>query len=341
MSTIRDVARLANVSIATVSRVLNEDTQFQTSPETRQKVQDAAYQLKYTLEKKNKQPRMNHKARSLNVGCILNPSPIKYVDSYYMCLLSSFEAELGRLGGTLVFTKTVKELEMHRSELKTILKNVGSIILMEDLKKDMLEFFLGNVPYILGVDVEHPLLDTITHDRMEANIIAMDYLVSRGHRRIGYICGRESSSTTLENQRYWGYRLALLRHKIEYNPELVWDCHWSIELCRSQVKVMMRSPTPPTAILAVSDTIAIAAISACGELGLHIPEDVSIMGISDNEESKYSNPPLTTVRIPQDTMGVLAARMVEHPELEYHRKILVPLTLVERGSVKKLTPVTE
>lgn len=340
MSTIRDVARLAEVSIATVSRVLNSDVQFQTSSETRQKVLEAAYQLKYTANKKGKLLRDSHKVSTLSVGCILNPYPIKYVDSYYMCLLSNFETELARLGGTVVFTKTVKELEMHRLELKSMLKNVGSVILMEYLDDNVLNYFQDAIPYILGVDIEDPRLDVITYDRMEANYMATQYLIQNGHTRIGYLSGREVAATgnfeIFGNKRFWGYRNALLSYKIQYDPSIVRDCEWNVELCRNLVQEMMRCENPPTAILAASDTIAIAAISACGEMGLHIPEDVSVMGISDNKESKYSNPPLTTVRIPQDLMGTLAARMIQCPETEHKRKVHVPLSLIERNSVRKI-----
>lgn len=351
MSNIRQVACLAKVSIATVSRVMNEDTQFQVSLETKHKVLEAAKQLSYSLEKKQKSVQDNNKSKTLNAGVILNRSKVKYVDSFYMRILASFEEELNLLGGRLVFTKTVQELNLTKAELKAITKNLDGLILMECLPHDVLEYLQTLVPTIISIDVEHPELESISYDRMEAATMAMNYLMEKGHRRIAFIGGEEhpqnynkekqKGNYLFDSKRFWGYHYSLIKNKIEYDPSLVCNCNWNINLCRTQVQQIMSAPNPPTAILAASDTIAIAAICACGEMNLNIPQDVSIMGISDNEESKYSNPPLTTVRIPQDTMGLLAARTLVHPISGIPKTVLLPLTLIERKSVDGIVNIVD
>lgn len=353
MSTIRDVAKLAGVSIATVSRVLNHDEKFQTSSTTKQKVWGAAQALDYSSEK-TKHPSAGSppsvlSGKHLRVGCVLNRSPLKYIDSFYMSLLSNFENELNRLGGILLFTKTPMELELQRDEMASLYKNIGSIVMMEYLSSEMMAEISSQVPYVLGLDIESPDIDTITYDRVEATMIATEHLLQMGHRRIAYIGGNErqwnlsqSDYTGLwSNKRFWGYRYSLLYHQLPFDPDLVKNCHWDSEYCSRQIKELLALPQPPTAILCASDTLAITAISVCGELGYSVPLDISIIGINDNDGAKYSNPPLTTVRIPQDTLGVLAARILAFPQDGYPHKQLVPLTLVERKSVHDISSMAE
>lgn len=342
MTTIREVAALAKVSVATVSRVMNSDIQFKVSAETRKRVMEAAAELDYSLEQRRRAG--GGRERSLKVGCVVNRYPAKYVDSFYLCLISGFETELSRLGCTLSFSKTVKEMEMGKIELKALLKNLDAIVVMEYLSVDTMACIMENVPTVLGVELEYPGMTTIAHDRMEASMMAMEHLISNGHKRIAYLGGQEYYLTPpqdpivdlAKSKRFWGYRYSLLCHDLDYDAGLVKDCGWTIDRCRAQVREIMSGENPPTAILAASDTMAIAAISACGELGLKIPQNISIIGISDNEESTYSNPPLTTVRIPQDALGLLAARMIKHPIGGEPSKTIVPLTLIVRGSVCRI-----
>ena len=124
-----------------------------------------------------------------------------------------------------------------------------------------------------------------------------EHLIARGHRRIGYIGGSGESGEIRRSKRYQGFAATLHVHSLEVNPAWVMDCRWDEPLCIDQVKTIAAMKDRPTAIFAASDLMAMAALSGLYGVKVRVPEEMAVIGLSDIELSKYSNPPLSTYHI--------------------------------------------
>lgn len=353
MANIRDVAKHAQVSITTVSRVLKDDGAYSISNETRQKVINAIDYLNYKPKQWSKCSGKEKPTR-IRVGCILNAKS-RLTDNFYMSILAHFEEELREEGGELVFIKSVEEITSNKITLRNQLKLVNRMLIMECLEDDILQEIKTNVEYIIGVDIDDYRIDRIGYDRFKASVIATQHLINCGHRCIAFIGGselgfstdetmnnlQEAKKTPIVDWRYMGYYHTLSMNGITYLPELVKNSNWDRDKCEENVSELLSLQKPPTAIIGASDYMAISAISKCCKLGFYVPNDISIIGISDIEEARYSNPPLTTVNVSTIDIGVTSARLLssEMVKTGIPKTINVPLKLIKRDSVKVVKPI--
>ena len=211
MSTIRDVAKLANVSTATVSRVLNNDTKYKITEETRNRVLDAIAALDYSLPAhppKHKQegplPQPQFK-----VGVVLSVTKKKYNDPYFMTILSGIEKFLQKKGSVISFIKTGAELNDRSSLASLFQEPVHGMILMETLNKDLFDYVRSHVPYIVGVDTMSQDIDNVGYDHYQAALMATQHLIAQGHTKIGFIGGIDDPHNFLTSRRYQGYYIAM------------------------------------------------------------------------------------------------------------------------------------
>lgn len=349
MASIRDVAACAGVSIATVSRVIHQDPHNKISSKTREQVLEAMRKLHYEPRSAGRKPRAAGQER-FRAGCILNSMLPKFSDRFYTAILTSFEAEFNRLGGDLSFIKTVREIENCGGRLGALLEDIDYVLTMEYIGDDLLREIRANVKSVVGVDISDWRIAHVGYNRIHAAALAAEYLIARGHRRIAYIGGEECAlaqnvlHARIDDERFVGFCHQMSYRGLPVDDALVGNCKWDRRRCEALTREMLALQNPPTAILAASDNMAIAAISACGKMGLAVPDDISVMGISDIEEAQFSNPPLTTVRVPTAEIGVEAARLFVREALTAQemdpstgpRLICLPTCLVERGSVRRL-----
>ncbi len=136
--------------------------------------------------------------------------------------------------------------------------------------------------------------------------IATEYLLNAGHRRIGYINGEPWQDASKD--RLKGYRTALATADLPFAPELVRDGDWSSGLGFEQTLSLMREPNPPTAIFCANDLTALGAIEAIKQLGLRVPEDVSVLGYDDQEIARHTHPAAVHRRAAELRTGPLGGR---------------------------------
>lgn len=341
MSTIREVATLAGVSPATVSRVINHDTHYKMTDETRERVWKAIAELNYKppftpSEQINSIRRVSTANLSQhNFGCVLNVRGGKYNDPYYMTILSGFEKELHSKGCEVAFIRTNEELLNEELLCSCFNDSLDGVLLMNTLYDRTYNFILGRTNNIVGLDTEHTSIDNVAYDHYEVADIAVRHLVSCGYKRIGFIGGDERY--LLSSKRFKGYYSSLHAYGLEFNPDWVICSDWNDELCETRLTHAYANGLLPDAYFAASDLMAMAALRCFYNLGIRVPDDIGIIGLTNIEMSRFSNPPLTTISLPAFDMGRAAADvLINHlnGDRGEPRNITLRSSLIIRSSTK-------
>ncbi len=337
MSSIRDVAKQAGVSPATVSRILNNNQVYKTSPETRERVLKAVTALDYkplVHRVRNASPAAG--SQGMRAGCLLASTRGKYSDPFYLDILDGFEKEFERLGGSVPFVRTEQDLDKPEIFRSLLDLRLDGLIMMRPLSDALFTQLRRAIPHIVGIDTGHMPIDNIEYDHLRVSRMAVEYLYAKGYRRIGYI-GAGVGPVPLERcRRYRSYRETMTDLGLEIRPEWVLDCHWDDKRCMELVEKTCRTVGLPEAFYAASDLMAMAALREFYQLGLRVPKDVAIIGMSNIEMSQYANPPLTTIDVPTGEIGIAAARALAgriRGDNTLPKRILLPSTLIERDTV--------
>lgn len=338
MSSIREVAKLANVSIATVSRVLNNDTTYKMTEETKKRVLDAIEQLNYNFAaKQRKKPtkKPNPSALHPKIGCILRVTRKGYNDPYYMSVLAGVEKHLHENSIDLTFMKTASSLHDYHSLVSAFQSPIDGLILMDPMSDYAYEYMKKQVPHIVGIDTLRSDIDDVGYDHLQNGILATKHLIEKGHKKIGFIGGSGKSGDIKESQRYQGYLIAMYNAGLPIHEDWIIDCNWNEDECGEKVSILCQSNCYPTAFFAASDLMAMAAMRSFYMNNIAVPEQVAVIGMSDIEMSQYSNPPLTTYHVPKEEIGRTAAHLLLSRINGYQtlpQKIILPTTFIERNS---------
>lgn len=339
MSTIREVAKLAEVSVATVSRVINNDNKYKMTDETRARVWQAITQLNYRAKAPTRATSVqfdtNKNEAPIRIGCVLSITKKKYKDPFFVSILSSIEEQLAAHGYELAFVKTAFELEDKKVLYNTFSNSITGLFLMDALSDDAYHFIRNQVPYIVGIDTQREDIDNVGYDHYRVAAMAVQHLIDRGHKNIGYIGASGVSGNIKTSQRYRGYYSSLHAAGLQIHPEWIIDCNWNEDICIEKVSNLCKSGNYPTAFFAASDLMAMAAMSGLYSLGISVPNEISIIGLTNIEISKYANPPLTTIEIPTREFGIVAVDLLLSRINGYNllpRKVILPTSLVVRSS---------
>jgi len=332
MANIREVAQLAGVSIATVSRVLAGDSDFHTTEETKKAVYDAVNKLQYSPRPADKKYRL---------ACILPSTAEKYSDPFFMSILNAMEKEADHFGATFSLIKNIDDIT-NPSVLQELLNTkLDGIIMMEILPKETISLIRKKIPNILFIDIEEADLDinNIGYDRYFANLQVMNHLIKLDYKRIAIISGPSFTDKSLDSTiRLTCYREALKKANIPYDNDLVKDCDWDLDICEKQVKELMELKNKPDVIFAGDDSLASCVLSTLYTLGYKVPEDVGVIGFNDDALSAHTFPPLTTIDIPTVDIGIAAIHrmieMIKGRAIKTH-KILFTTKLIERKSLRR------
>lgn len=328
MSTIRDVAKLADVSISTVSHVLNGTRQV--SEDKRARVLLATQQLNY---QRNSLASSLRRQRTQTLGIIVpnNDNP------FFSRLLGEIEAICFEQGYHILIGNANNDPDRELSYLEVMLsRQVDGVILISTgaFERSVNMIAQHGVPTVI-VDRSLQLgnVDEILTDNAQGGQIATEYLLSLGHRRIGCIAG--PSFLTPSGKRLDGYRHALANANLPIEESLIIHGDFGLESGMQATKALLALPTPPTAIFACNDLMAIGAYHALKEAGLSVPEDMSVIGFDDIASASYVLPTLTTIAQPSTDVCQLAIkRLLERIQTPsaLPRHDLLAVTLVQRQS---------
>jgi DNA-binding LacI/PurR family transcriptional regulator len=305
-ATIRDVARKANVGIGTVSRVLNDSPAVR--EDTRQKVLAAIEDLNFTP---NPIARRLSTGQTFTIGVIL---PYLTMPSY-----------IERLRGV--------QNVLADSNYDLVLFDVLLISLPPN-DEQANRFTNSNIPTVL-IDAYHPDLCCVYPDDIEGGRIATKHLIDLGHRKIGYLSDYLSTPYHPSMRlRYQGYRETLEKDKIKFYPKYHVESDRGRIKARKMAKNILTMDDPPTAIFAASDSQAIGILDAANEMGMNIPEDLSVIGYDDIRDAAYVN--LTTINQHLVKSGVSGAQMLldmlAEPDSKARNNQKLAVDLVVRGT---------
>ena len=327
MATIRDVARAAGVSVATVSRALNNQTRVRT--ETRARVSQAATELDYTP---NEAARSLITSRTHAFGVLL---PDLYGE-FFSEVLRGVDLRARRDGYHLLVSSSHANGEDLVGALRAMRGRIeGLIVMAPDVDTAALVQAAGaGIPLVLlDPHVKAIGCDSISIDNEAGAAAAVDHLLRLGHQRIATITGPEQNADA--RQRLAGYRKALGARGIEADPAFISTGDFTEPSGYAAVAPLLALRPRPSAIFAANDYMAIGAMSALTQAGLRIPEDMAIVGFDDIAMARYLNPPLTSVNVDLLDLGARAVqRLVDTKNgvASRRRSEVTPATLVVRQS---------
>lgn len=324
----KDVAQLAGVSTATVSRVLNNSQQV--DPATRERVLEAARKLRYVPHGAARTLRSH---RSKMVGAIV-PS---FDYALYARTTSALQQRLDERGYALVLAEHHYELAAETRIAGQLVEHGVDAFVLVGLDHEQKLFSLlqdYGRPYVLtwGVDPaqQHP---SIGFDNRDATRQVARHLLALGHRRIGLLSAPPAGNDRAR-ARGEGLRAALAEQGLSLDERHVAYAPISLAAAEAAMQQLLDEPDRPTAVVATNDVFAVGAMLACRKAGVRIPEDISITGVDNTDLGATQTPGLTSVATPITEIGraaadQLIARLEGQPCEHFHS---FPVQLVERGS---------
>ena len=302
MSTVHEVAALAGVSTATVSRALRGLPNV--APSTRNRVIEVAEQLQYAIT-----PAVSRLASGRKTIAVIVP----LIDQWFYSKLVSV-IELALLADSCdVVRYSVESIAQQEDLLHnlTARKLVDALILGSLSLTAQTVAIVSNAGLpVFTVETQTANISSVMVDNVAAAELATRHLINLGHRDIGLISGLDHPSLQfmLTQQRRRGYQLALKRSNIPLRPELDVPGDYLYEGGAEAMKQLFSVHDPPTAVFALSDEMAIGALRTLRDLNLRAPQDISVIGFDDNDVSEYIG--LTTIMQPVGDYGEIAAQEI-------------------------------
>lgn len=328
--TIKDVAKAAEVSITTVSRVLN-DNHNAVNADTRERIKQVIDELGYVP---NAMARGLHGSKTKIIGLFVQDIG----NPYYPSIVRGVEQTAQRLGYSIILanvqrsqSKTGQYLDVMRE------KRVDGLILVGGIARDMSENFdlekSGMKSVVIGSYLREGIA-SIWYDNVSAARMACEFLIGRGHRRIATVTGLSNSKTAQDREQ--GYREALEAAGIKPKKRWIIRGNFKFDGGFAAVSKLLSGETPDiTAVLAHNDLMAIGVINALVKRGYRVPEDISVIGFDNIQLASYYMPALTTVNVPFDDLGKKAmeslAKLLAGKKVQ--QSIILPTSIEIRESV--------
>jgi len=329
MATIRDVARNAGVSIATVSAVINNTVPV--SPASRQRVLQAIEELQY-------EPHRGARSLKMGVAQTIGLVISDVTNPFFSAVAGTVERELNVRGHALFLCNSDEDPAKEETYLRVLQSHrvAGIIIALAGTGDDYAERVrdLLKAPTVL-IDRHHPKLafDSVRADNVEGARLATGRLCELGHRRIGIILGVEHVSTS--DERLAGYRQALAEHGVSFDPALVRYGSFRVEKGFTAAADLIRSERP-SALFAANNLMAIGSMQAIAAAGLVCPTDMAVASFDDFVWATAFQPRMTGIQQPTEDLARVAVELlferIGGTAPQEPRRIVLPVRMVVRNS---------
>ncbi|OHX50202.1 LacI family transcriptional regulator [Planococcus salinarum] len=336
--TIKDVAKAASVSPATVSRVIADNPRI--SDDTKKKVRETMKHLGYYP---NFQARNLVIQKTQTIGIIMADSAtLAFQNPFFPEVLRGIssrahESKFGLYLSTGATTEEIYEEVISMTQGKRV---DGIILLYSRIGDKIMEYlYNSNIPFsVVGrPDVHTDSISYVDNDNVGNAREVVNYLIGLGHQGIAYMGGGLEYVVSLD--RLKGYQNALEKASLSFDPDLIVNQSISVGLEEQAVRRLMELQKPPTAIVTHDDLIAYELISYLQDMKIDVPGDVSVLSFNNHSLSEHLKPPLSTVDISIYELGIHAAELVLEKIKDREapvREITVPSRLIERGSCRSL-----
>lgn len=343
MTTLKDIAKKAGVSVAAVSYVINGKKQL--SEETTQRIMQAIDETNFSPHTLAKSLRLG---KTLTIGVLVEDirglpiaDIVNGVEEYletngYQMILN----DLHMLEKLYNQYDQIEEFKQNINErVKLLLQSHVDGLLYVGLHDRHIDHIIDpiEIPFVIayshGTCTDH----YVTYNNFDSAINATNYLIERGHKKVAVIAGHPDSFPTHERMK--GFSSAMEKADLEIRQEYIAFGDWEYDSGYNITKQFLALPDPPSAIFAMNDLMAAGSINSALNSGLKVPENLSIIGFDNREIAHYLPVPLTTIQLPNREIGHESAKMVlslvEHEELA-ENCIILPCSLIERSSVNNL-----
>ena len=331
---IKEVAKLAGVSIATVSRCINNPETVR--ERTRLKVQDAIRRTGYSP---NTLAQSFRRGRT-NIVMVVLPS---VGDPFFTMVMQGIRTA-AKVKGYSIIIEDTQFNTMTADEIGALVvsRQTDGIILLASMSPFGTKVLSARshraLPIVIGCETVSPELSSFPSvhiDNVAAAKEVTNYLIQKGHRRIAMICGQETSLLTKDRE--FGYRGAMNQAKLAIEDGWVVDGRLSLDGAMRATRKLLNHAHQPTAIFCANDEMAIGCLHAIKAAGLNVPQDISVVGFDDIRYAEVADPPLTTVSQPAEEIGErVMYRLYREIEQQHSGDVkpeIVPHKLIIRQSV--------
>jgi len=343
---IKDIAKLAEVSIATVSLVLNDKPGV--GKETRERVLKLARELHYEKPGTSTKQKHNGQVVSPPTGIIqflkiashghtVNRDHTVFIADYIDGIVHGAKAHNYKLEVSSFSGTPIEEI---LSTIRTDPNLRGAVVLGTELSRDdVIAVHSLDIPVVfLDTFIDFLPFDFIDMNNQDSVYRAIEHFITKGHREIGMV--RSSVQTRNFQLRYTGFLQTMSSLERPLQGEYIFDCDSTFEGAYNDMGQIIQSGTKlPSALFCTNDIMAFGVMKAIREAGYHIPNDISIIGFDDLPTSALMDPPLTSIAVSKWEIGNMAvtrlANRMAHPSMPAV-KIVVGGTLIERESVKEI-----
>lgn len=336
-ATIRDIAIKLDISISTVSRALRGVSDV--NPVTKKAVVEMASQLNYEPNRVAQSLRIK---RTNTLGVIVPEIALHFFSS----AISGMQEEASRHGYSIMICQSLESYETEKQNIRMLAANrvdglLISISSETDDYRHIRQLIDKDIPIVLFDRIIDTLpVSKVVVDDNEGAFKAVDHLIQSGCRRIAYLGG--PSGLYISNQRKKGYLDALKKHNIDIDNELIIHCHELRDEPVSRIKSVLELPLEkrPDALFCFNDPIAVTAMQAAKEKNIRVPEEISIVGFTNEPVSAFIEPSLTTVSQPSHAMGQRAIQLFieqkQDPENFIPITAVMKTELIIRNSTRKI-----
>lgn len=308
--TLKEIAAEAGISISTVSRVINKSSKSPASKEVQDRIWEIVRRTGYTPNATARDLKMRGfegaEPRSRSIACLFARVADAETDTFFSSLARSLEKEAFKHNYILKYSFSAFDIH-HPSTFRLISDNhVDGVAVLGRCDKQLLKFlkpYFKSVAYT-GLNNLDAKYDQIICDGYQASITAVRHLLSLGHTKIGYIGEVENED------RYRGFCTAMNEAQLPIRKNSIINVPLSSEGGYRGAGLLFDQDAETTAVFCPNDNTAIGAMRAIKEHGLSIPEDISIISIDDIDTAQYLTPMLTTVHVPVEDMGKMAAKIL-------------------------------
>jgi LacI family transcriptional regulator len=339
MASMRDIAKLAGVSVASVSRILNNDETFSINENTRKRVIEIANQLNYSKDKSLTSPRDVGDKNTIAI-ITRHDSESERNDPYFMMIRKGIEKEAAKWRLKTVHAFSMRDQDKDLGQLE----KYGAVIIIGEMTSDALQEISQHNQHIILVDYysEIDQFDCIQTDFAQKTQQILDILKEKGHENIAFIGGVSSRVTITgdvvydeQEVRAENYKNWMVMNKLEDYSQ-TFQGKWSPETGLAFGKEIAEMNPRPTAIVVASDPMAVGVYKALNEHGLKIPEDVSVVSFDDIQMAQFMTPALSTVKMKAEEMGQMSVELAKNKLLGYRTmpvRVICKSELILRESI--------